>query len=102
MTTRTFTRPQLEEIGVPFELGGDDTCATELSNELIASEPRHVIAKPNRAHASACDPARSERARHPMHRGHRDDGGLFLPGSRRRWRRGVVPTLKGGPGDSQR
>lgn len=38
MTTRHFTREQLEEIGVPFELDGDDTCATELSNELIGSE----------------------------------------------------------------
>lgn len=38
MTVRTFTRQQLEEIGVPFELDGDDTCATELSNELIGSE----------------------------------------------------------------
>lgn len=38
MTTRTFTRDQLEEIGVPFELDGDDTCATELSNQLIGSE----------------------------------------------------------------
>lgn len=38
MTTRTFTREQLEEIGVPFELDGDDTCATELSDELIGSE----------------------------------------------------------------
>jgi len=38
MATRTFTRDQLEEIGVPFELGGDDTCATELSDELVGSE----------------------------------------------------------------
>jgi hypothetical protein len=38
MTTRHFTREQLDEIGVPFELGGDDTCATELSSELIGSE----------------------------------------------------------------
>ena len=38
MTTRHFTRQQLENIGVPFELDGDDTCATELSDELISSE----------------------------------------------------------------
>jgi hypothetical protein len=38
VTTRHFTREQLEEIGVPFELDGDDTCATELSNELIGTE----------------------------------------------------------------
>lgn len=36
--TRAFTREQLEEIGVPFELDGDDTCATELSDQLIGSE----------------------------------------------------------------
>lgn len=38
MTTRHFTREQLEDIGVPFELDGDDTCATALSNELIGTE----------------------------------------------------------------
>lgn len=38
MTSRHFTREQLEEIGVPFELDGDDTCATELSDELIGTE----------------------------------------------------------------
>jgi hypothetical protein len=38
VTTRIFTREQLEEIGVPFELDGDDTCATKLSNKLIGSE----------------------------------------------------------------
>jgi hypothetical protein len=38
VTTRHFTREQLEAIGVPFELDGDDTCATELSDELIGSE----------------------------------------------------------------
>lgn len=38
MSTRTFTRDQLEAIGVPFELDGDDTCASELANELIGSE----------------------------------------------------------------
>jgi hypothetical protein len=32
-TTRHFTREQLEEIGVPFELGGNDTCATELARD---------------------------------------------------------------------
>jgi hypothetical protein len=37
-TTRHFTRQQLEEIGVPFELGGNDTCATELSDKLVGSE----------------------------------------------------------------
>ncbi|MFD7093356.1 hypothetical protein [Streptomyces xanthophaeus] len=30
--TRTFTRDQLEEIGVPHELGGDG-CATELADD---------------------------------------------------------------------
>jgi hypothetical protein len=38
MTVRHFTREQLEEIGVPFELDGDDTCASELSNRLVGSE----------------------------------------------------------------
>lgn len=38
MTSRTFTREQLEEIGVPFELDGDDTCAIELSDRLIGTE----------------------------------------------------------------
>lgn len=38
MTIRHFTREQLEELGVPFELDGDDTCATKLSDELIGSE----------------------------------------------------------------
>jgi hypothetical protein len=38
VTTRHFTRQQLEDIGVPFELDGDDTCATELSNQLIGTE----------------------------------------------------------------
>ncbi|MFF7329715.1 hypothetical protein [Streptomyces sp. NPDC008150] len=38
MTTRHFTREQLDAIGVPFELDGDDTCATELSDELIGTE----------------------------------------------------------------
>jgi hypothetical protein len=38
MTTRHFTREQLEQIGVPFELDGDDTCATELSDQLVGSE----------------------------------------------------------------
>ncbi|QDN57353.1 hypothetical protein [Streptomyces sp. S1D4-20] len=33
MTSRTFTREQLEEIGVPFELGGNDTCATKLASD---------------------------------------------------------------------
>jgi hypothetical protein len=37
-TTRHFTRQQLEEIGVPFELGGNDTCATKLSDKLVGSE----------------------------------------------------------------
>jgi hypothetical protein len=37
-TTRHFTRQQLEEIGVPFELGGNDTCATELFDKLVGSE----------------------------------------------------------------
>jgi hypothetical protein len=37
-TTRHFTRQQLEEIGVPFELDGNDTCATELSDKLVGSE----------------------------------------------------------------
>jgi hypothetical protein len=38
VTTRHFTREQLEEIGVPFELGGNDDCATELADELIGTE----------------------------------------------------------------
>jgi hypothetical protein len=38
VSIRHFTRVQLEEIGVPFELDGDDTCATELSDELVGSE----------------------------------------------------------------
>jgi hypothetical protein len=38
MSIRHFTRDQLDEIGVPFELGDDDTCATELSDQLVASE----------------------------------------------------------------
>jgi hypothetical protein len=38
VSIRHFTREQLEEIGVPFELDGDDTCATELSNKLLGSE----------------------------------------------------------------
>jgi hypothetical protein len=37
-TTRHLTRQQLEEIGVPFELDGNDTCATELSDKLVGSE----------------------------------------------------------------
>ncbi|MFP3986931.1 hypothetical protein U9R90_05390 [Streptomyces sp. E11-3] len=37
MTTRHFTREQLEQIGVPFELD-EDGCASELSNQLIGSE----------------------------------------------------------------
>lgn len=38
MTIRHFTRDQLEAIGIPFELDGDDTCATELSDRLVGTE----------------------------------------------------------------
>jgi hypothetical protein len=38
MTTRHFTREQLEQIGVPFELDGNDSCANELSNTLVGSQ----------------------------------------------------------------
>ncbi|NED83520.1 hypothetical protein G3I76_25935, partial [Streptomyces sp. SID11233] len=36
--TRAFTRDQLADIGVPFELDGDEGTAQELSNRIVGSE----------------------------------------------------------------
>jgi hypothetical protein len=43
MKTRVFTRDELEEIGVPFECGGDEGTAEELYDELYDTTRWHHI-----------------------------------------------------------